>query len=53
MNQPTVLIVEDDADLRDALCATVQLAGFDVAAAEDGQQALQMLDAAGVRTGCQ
>ena len=44
MNQPTVLIVEDDADLRDALCATVQLAGFGVAAAVDGQQALQMLD---------
>ena len=43
MNQPTVLIVEDDADLRDALCATVQLAGFGVAAAVDGQQALQML----------
>lgn len=44
MNQPAVLIVEDDADLRDALCATVQLAGFDVAAADSGKQALQMLD---------
>ncbi len=44
MSQSTVLIVEDDADLRDALCATVQLAGFSVAAAEGGQQALQMLD---------
>ena len=44
MSQPTVLIVEDDADLRAALCATVQLAGFDVAAADSGQQALQLID---------
>lgn len=44
MNRPAVLIVEDDAALRDALCATVQLAGFDVESAEDGQEALRLVD---------
>jgi len=44
MNQPAVLIVEDDDALRDALCATVQLAGFAVAVADGGERALQMLE---------
>jgi len=44
MSQPTVLIVEDDADLRDALCATVELAGFGVEAAENGPQALHLVE---------
>jgi two-component system, response regulator FlrC len=44
MSQPTVLIVEDDAALRDALCATVQLAGFGVEAAENGSQAMQLVE---------
>lgn len=44
MSQPTVLIVEDDADLRDALCATVELAGFGVAAAESGTEALNLIE---------
>ncbi len=44
MSQPTVLIVEDDADLRQALCATVELAGFGVEAAENGSQALQLVE---------
>jgi len=43
MKQAAVLIVEDDAALREALCATVQLAGFDVAFAEDGEQAMQLI----------
>ena len=44
MSQPTVLIVEDDLALRDALCATVELAGFGVQAAENGKQALQLIE---------
>jgi len=44
MSQTTVLIVEDDTALRDALCATVELAGLGVDAAENGQQALQMAE---------
>jgi two-component system response regulator FlrC len=44
MSQPTVLIVEDDSALRDALCATVQLAGFGVQSAENGKQALQLIE---------
>jgi len=43
MSQPTVLIVEDDSALRDALCATVELAGFGVKSADDGMEALQMV----------
>jgi len=44
MSEPTVLIVEDDPALRDALSATVELAGFGVKSACDGMQALQMLE---------
>ncbi len=44
MSQPTVLIVEDDSALRDALCATVELAGFGVKSAENGKQALQLIE---------
>ncbi len=44
MSQATVLIVEDDLALRDALCATVELAGFGVKSAEDGRQAMQLID---------
>ena len=44
MNQPLVLIVEDDSALRDALCATVELAGFSVISAANGEQALTLVD---------
>ncbi|HFD78863.1 MAG TPA: sigma-54-dependent Fis family transcriptional regulator [Gammaproteobacteria bacterium] len=44
MSQATVLIVEDDADLREALCATVELAGFAVRSAENGKQALGVIE---------
>jgi len=44
MSQATVLIVEDDLALRDALCATVELAGFGVKSAEDGRQAMRLID---------
>jgi len=45
MSQPKVLIVEDDSALRDALCATVELAGFGAESAENAMQALQLIEA--------
>jgi two-component system response regulator FlrC len=44
MTQATVLIVEDDPSLREALCDTLELAGYAVAAAENGPAALDVLD---------
>ncbi len=44
MSQAKVLIVEDDTALRDALCATVELAGFGVDAAANGIQAMQLIE---------
>lgn len=38
-----VLIVEDDNELREALCDTLELAGFDYLAAEHAEQALELL----------
>ncbi|MBL1261584.1 MAG: sigma-54-dependent Fis family transcriptional regulator [Thiotrichaceae bacterium] len=43
MSYSTVLVVEDDASLREALCDTLDLAGYDVATAEDGSAALDVL----------
>lgn len=43
MNPSTVLIVEDDLSLREALCDTLELAGYSVAAATDGPAALETL----------
>ncbi|MGR9107011.1 MAG: sigma-54-dependent transcriptional regulator [Gammaproteobacteria bacterium] len=43
MNQVDVLIVEDDASLRDALSDTLELAGFTVRTAADGLDALEKL----------
>jgi two-component system response regulator FlrC len=45
MTQPKVLIVEDDSALREALCATVELAGFGVESAENGNQAVRLMHA--------
>ena len=44
MSQSTVLVVEDDRALREALCTTLQLAGFDYAEADCGEAALRVLD---------
>ncbi len=38
-----VLIVEDDADLREALCDTLELAGFHARGAQNGRQALAQI----------
>jgi two-component system response regulator FlrC len=40
-----VLIVEDDASLREALKDTLELSGYEVVEAADGQQALGLLEA--------
>ena len=44
MAQATVLVVEDDHSLREALCDTLSLSGYNVLSANDGEQALQLLD---------
>lgn len=43
MSRGLVLVVEDDPTLREALCDTLELAGFDVAQAIDGDTALDSL----------
>ena len=43
MNQADVLIVEDDASLREALCDTLDIAGFSVLSAANGLDALDVL----------
>ncbi len=44
MNQSTVLVVEDDSDLREALCDTLKLAGYQVESAWDGRSALEIVN---------
>lgn len=38
-----LLVVEDDRDLRDALCITLELAGYTLIAAADGSEALAIM----------
>ena len=45
MSQAKVLVVEDDPTLREALCDTLELAGYAVRHAADGRQALKLLAA--------
>jgi two-component system response regulator FlrC len=44
MSLGSVLVVEDDLSLREALCDTLQLAGFPVLSATDGNAALSLID---------
>jgi len=44
MSEFRVLLVEDDDALREALCDTLELEGFNVSAAEDGRAALDILE---------
>lgn len=44
MSQGSVLVVEDDMSLREALCDTLKLAGYPVVSATDGNAALSLLD---------
>jgi two-component system response regulator FlrC len=48
MKSQPILLVEDDARLREALAETLALAGFDVLTATDGAAALQVLASAPV-----
>jgi len=43
MYKPSVLVVEDDIDLREALCDTLALADFNVLQAQSGEEALPLL----------
>ncbi len=43
MANSSIMVVEDDNDLSEALCDTLKLAGFDVTSAEDGEDALALL----------
>lgn len=43
MNQSMIMVVEDDANLRMALCDTLELAGYKVTATDHGQKALDKL----------
>ncbi|MDH3439949.1 MAG: sigma-54 dependent transcriptional regulator [Gammaproteobacteria bacterium] len=45
MSNPAVLIVEDDADLRNALCLSLESGRYPVLSAGDGNEALDILDA--------
>lgn len=43
MSDPTILVVEDDDNLRGALCDTLELAGYTVSSTDHGQGALDKL----------
>ena len=43
MSQAVILVVEDDADLRAALCDTLSLSGYKIETASDGLAALEVL----------
>lgn len=45
MSMKPILVVEDNAALAEALCATLRVAGFEVKHAADGQQAIEMAGA--------
>jgi len=44
MKRLPLLIVEDDRHLRDALCVTLELAGYAVAQAADGSEAISVIE---------
>lgn len=44
MSQAKILIVEDDSSLREALCETLKLSGFQALLAADGRSALDCLE---------
>jgi two-component system response regulator FlrC len=48
MSAGTILVVEDDRPLQDAIVTTLEAAGFDVLAAGDGGEALKILSATSV-----
>jgi len=49
MSGPLVMLVEDDADIRDTIVEVLEYRGFEMLSAEDGAQALARLRAAPVK----
>jgi two-component system response regulator FlrC len=49
MTEGRVLVVEDDPSLREALCDTLQLAGYEAVQAGDGKAALHTLHSEDIR----
>jgi CheY-like chemotaxis protein len=45
VSRPTVFVVEDDLDTREMLCRFLELEGYHVESAPNGQQALDQLSA--------
>lgn len=43
MSQASILVVEDDAALQEALCDTLELSGFNTLTADDGRMAMDIL----------
>src|SRR5690554_2320772 len=43
MSKPTIMVVEDNPELRDALSDTLEYDGYSVVAVADGESALQVL----------
>ena len=48
MRSPDILVVDDDADIRESLTLALELEGYDVAAARHGGEAWQLLAAGAV-----
>ncbi len=48
MTNGSVLVVEDDAALREALCDTLEMAGYATVSASDGKAAIDLLDSQSV-----
>jgi CheY-like chemotaxis protein len=44
---PTILVVDDDADIRDAMCLVLEYSGYRAVAASNGEEALRLLRADG------
>ena len=42
---PTILVVDDDADIRDAMCLILEHNGYRATAASNGEEALRVLRA--------
>lgn len=43
-NSKTILIIEDDADIRDSLLQALELEGYQVLGAENGREGLKVLE---------
>jgi DNA-binding NtrC family response regulator len=49
--QPTLLITDDDADIRNTLCEVFATSGIRTLLAKDGQEAIDLLDVESVHVG--